>query len=236
MSTIGGANIVSNGLVLCLDAANRKSYVSGSTTWRDISSNNNNGTLVNGPTFSSANGGSIVFDGTNDTVSVTKPNPNVAGYISLCTWIKFNNYDSGLSSGPVIIHKGNHYTIQMRSQVGIDYWTYADSSFWSYIEFGYRQAPGLYQINTWMNIVVTKDSSNTVRLYKNGVLLDTRASFGSALTQTNSTLFLSGYSDTDANPTTSLLNGNIATTQIYNRALSAQEVEQNYEALKSRYL
>ena len=70
MSTIGGANIVSDGLVLCLDAANRKSYVNGSTVWRDLSGNNNSGSLVNGPTFSSANGGSIVFDGTNDYVQI----------------------------------------------------------------------------------------------------------------------------------------------------------------------
>jgi len=230
-----GPNIVKDGLVLWLDAANPRSYPGSGTAWNDMSGNNNSGSLVNGPTFSSANYGSIAFDGTNDTVSVTKPNPNVAGYISLCTWIKFNTYDPGSSSGPVIIHKGNHYTFQMRSQEGTDYWTYADSSLYNYMTFGFRQVPGLYQTNTWMNLVVTKDSSNTVRLYKNGVLLDTRASFGSTLTQTNSTLFLSGYSDTDTNPTTNLLNGNIGQVQIYNRALSPQEVKQNYDALKGRY-
>lgn len=56
-------------LLLYLDAANTKSYVSGSTAWRDISKGGNNGTLVNGPTFSSANGRSIVFDGTDDYVN-----------------------------------------------------------------------------------------------------------------------------------------------------------------------
>ena len=58
--------IVTDGLVLYLDAANPKSYVSGSTTWRDISRGGNNGTLVNGPTFDSGNGGNIVFDGVDD--------------------------------------------------------------------------------------------------------------------------------------------------------------------------
>ena len=57
-----GPNLVTNGLVLALDAGNTKSYQSGSTTWFDKSRNGNNGTLTNGPTFSSANGGSIVFE------------------------------------------------------------------------------------------------------------------------------------------------------------------------------
>jgi hypothetical protein len=61
--------VVTDGLVLYLDAANPNSYVSGSTTWRDISRGGSNGTLINGPTYSSANGGSIVFDGTNDYVN-----------------------------------------------------------------------------------------------------------------------------------------------------------------------
>ena len=230
-----GPNIVKNGLVLWLDAANTKSYPGSGTTWTDMSGNNNSGSLVNGPTFSSANNGSIVFDGTNDTVSITKPNPNIAGYISLCTWIKFNNYNTGSADGPVIMHKGNHYTIQLRASSGIDYWSYADSSLYSYATFGFRQAPGLYQTNTWMNLVVTKDSLNTVTLYKNGVLLDARTNFGSAIIQRNTTLFLSGYSDTDTNPTIGLLNGNIAQTQIYNRALSQAEVQQNYNATKARF-
>ncbi len=66
MAFTRGANVVTDGLVLCLDAANPKSYISGSTSWRDTSGNTNNGTLVNGPIFNSDNGGSILFDGTND--------------------------------------------------------------------------------------------------------------------------------------------------------------------------
>ena len=58
--------IVTNGLVLALDAANTKSYPGSGTVWSDLTPNGNNGALTNGPTFNSANGGSIVFDGTND--------------------------------------------------------------------------------------------------------------------------------------------------------------------------
>jgi hypothetical protein len=71
MASLGGPHIVTDGLVLSLDAANTKSYQSGSTTWFDRSGRGNNGTLVNGPTFDSANGGYIRCDGTNDFIEVS---------------------------------------------------------------------------------------------------------------------------------------------------------------------
>ena len=83
--------IVTDGLVLYLDAANPNSYVSGSTSWRDISRGGNNGTLVNGPTFNSANGGSIVFDGVDDNISFSgntfNYSPGTSGGISLEIWV-----------------------------------------------------------------------------------------------------------------------------------------------------
>jgi hypothetical protein len=66
-------NIVKDGLILDLDAAKRDSYPGTGTTWNDISGNQNNGTLVNGPTFNSGNGGSIVFDGVNDYANLSDP-------------------------------------------------------------------------------------------------------------------------------------------------------------------
>ena len=87
MSTLNGGpgNIVTNGLVLYLDAANYLSYTSGSTTWRDLSSSNNSGTLTNGPTFSSANGGSIVFDGVDD-ISI-HPSSLYVDNFTLSAWV-----------------------------------------------------------------------------------------------------------------------------------------------------
>ena len=66
MAYINTPPVVTNGLILHLDAGNRLSYTSGSTVWNDLSGNNNSGSLTNGPTFNSANQGSIVFDGSND--------------------------------------------------------------------------------------------------------------------------------------------------------------------------
>ena len=64
--------IVTNGLVLALDAANQKSYISGSTIWNDLSGNVNNGTLTNGPTFNSDNGGNLLFNGTTQYIATGK--------------------------------------------------------------------------------------------------------------------------------------------------------------------
>ena len=66
-------NIVTDVLVLCLDAANRRSYPGSGNSWLDLSGNGNNGTLTNGPTYSSANGGSLVFDGVDDYVNCGTP-------------------------------------------------------------------------------------------------------------------------------------------------------------------
>jgi len=71
MGIARGPKIVTSGLVLALDAADKLSYRGSGTTWRDLSGNNNTGTLTNGPTFNAGNLGSIVFDGTNDYVNIS---------------------------------------------------------------------------------------------------------------------------------------------------------------------
>ena len=89
--------IVTDGLVLYMDAANSKSYVSGSTTWNDISRSGNNGTLINGPTFNSSNGGSIVFDGTNDYVNLSdSDNWFYTGNFTIEFWYYFNSVPDSL--------------------------------------------------------------------------------------------------------------------------------------------
>lgn len=60
---------VTNGLILSLDAANTRSYPGSGTVWTDLSRSGINGTLTNGPTFNTANGGNIVLDGTDDYVN-----------------------------------------------------------------------------------------------------------------------------------------------------------------------
>ena len=85
--TGGAKNIVTNGLVFYLDAANKLSYPGSGTAWVDLSGNGNNGTLTNGPTFSSNNAGSIVFDGVDDYVG-RNSSINTGQNFSVFAWVK----------------------------------------------------------------------------------------------------------------------------------------------------
>ena len=107
MAGIVAPDIVTNGLILYLDASNTKSYVSGSTTWRDLSGTAITGSLVNGPTFSSTNAGVITFDGTNDYVQVSD-NANLrssSGTYSL--WFNCTGTASGSSTNSAVLYKAD---------------------------------------------------------------------------------------------------------------------------------
>jgi len=231
MSVAGGPNLIKNGLVLELDAGNIKSYQSGSTTWFDKSGNANNGTLTNGPTFNTGSGGSIVFDGTNDYVNVnTDPNlPGVSGSVSV--WFNISN-TQGSSAGnlglsEIILKHNNSESLNGWSIVA------STSSLTSYIKNGSTnwQVPtgSIITPNTWYNAVITFQSNTSLSLYTNGIFISSVA-IGTLTTNTNP-LRLAVSND----PFWARFQGRVASTQVYNRALSAQEVLQNYNAQKSRF-
>ena len=231
--------IVTDGLVLALDAGNTKSYVSGSTTWYDKSGFSNNGTLTNGPTFSSANGGSIVFDGVDDYVNCgNNPSVDITGTgITLSAWIYRTALNSNVNNFKRIIEKAAAYpalqysfvTSPVNSPPGegrllLD--LYLNSSIPAFAT-GSTQL----QLNTWYHAVGTYDGSFR-KIYLNGVLDGQLATTGN-ITSTTSSLVIGDYLPGPG--ATYAWNGRIATTQIYNRALSAQEVQQNFNALRGRF-
>jgi hypothetical protein len=220
--------IVTDGLVLCLNASDRNSYVSGSTTWNDVSGRGNNGTLTNGPTFNSLNGGSIVFDGTNDYVVVPE---------SSSVDITTNTITFGGWCYPTISNLYQHIVVNtgggdLNRQYGMWLSQFGTSKI-------YRNLNGVvsqdnvnistpWQVNAWNYIMLVYNGS-TIKIYLNGVQVHNENASGN-ITQTNSNVFIGGE------PSQSyFFNGRIASSQIYNRALSAQEVLQNYNALKSRF-
>jgi hypothetical protein len=224
-----GPNIVRDGLVLYLDAGSPNSYQGTGTIWKDISKvNQNNGTLVNGPTFNSANGGSIVFDGVNDYVdcgntsitNITSPNLTLA---TIFTSTNINTTQTIMSKAEaggyglelnvtepslqVSIHIGGSYRIV----------TYASSNL---------------QSNSIYYVVGTYDN-NQIKLYVNGIQVNALTMSGS-ITSTSVPMCL-GTNPASGGGGIRYLNGKIYTTQIYNRALSATEVLQNYNATKGRF-
>jgi len=231
--------ITTDGLVLYLDAANPRSYASGSTSWLDLSRGENNGSLVNGPTFNSANGGSIVFDGVDDYVSCgNNSSINIVGLgLTLCAWVYRTANNPTVNHYRRIIEKAATYPALQYSLVTtptgfpsgegrLIFDLYLSGSIAPNI-IGVTQL----QLNTWYYVSATYDGSFR-RLYVNGNLDAQLATTGS-ITSTISSLVLGDY--LPGSGSTYVWNGRISTTQIYNRALSAQEIQQNYNALKGRY-
>lgn len=208
--------IVTDGLVLYLDAANTKSYVSGSTTWNDISRGGNVGTLTNGPTFNSSNGGSIVFDGSNDFVSI--PSSIILDRPkTMEVFIYINSNQTAL----VISRGTQNYEI----------YTYADGYVYTY--WGNSFNTSIYNppitLGTWNHFCFTL-SGSTETVYKNGTLIGSRTLVAAP-----------NYTDTgnvtlgSRNDGTLFYNGRLANIKLYNRVLTAAEVLQNYNTTKSRF-
>ena len=109
MGVAGGPDLIQDGLVLALDASDRNSYVSGSTTWFDVAGSNN-GTLTNGPTFNTGSGGSIVFDGVNDYVVNNTVTSLITNQLTLSVWF----YATDTSTDNSIISSENSATTNSR--------------------------------------------------------------------------------------------------------------------------
>lgn len=237
MSTVGnwrGPDIVKDGLVLYLDAGSPNSFYSltAGTTWKDISGNGINGTLINEPTFNSSNGGNIVFDGTND-------------YANLGNSINFSTYTNGFTIGfwVRVLNTGqtNRYLFSKITNAGLDnqfsiVYGYVGSTFELY---GGAGGVGANQTIRTNSQIFVNDTNWHFLYYTVGATtigyLDGTARF------TNTYASLTFVSSTNNNilsafaPTTNYGNMSVANVVLYNRILSATEVLQNYNATKGRF-
>jgi len=222
--------IVTDGLVLYLDAANPNSYVSGSTTWRDISRGGNNGTLINGPTYSPLNGGSIVFDGTNDYVDfgvnsrINAVNTYTFSFVISSPSINSNyrlmftralNYTTGVSDIEIYGGNGGIQLVHNRNNGGTisaAVITALPNSVIGVLDVVYDSS-----ISSWL-------------CYYNSILRNTFTSIAPPLTtntyMSNIGTFFAG---------SSYLIGNLYSFKLYNRPLRSSEILQNYNATKSRF-
>lgn len=217
MSVSNGPGIITNGLVLNLNAADTLSYPGSGTTWTDISGNGWNGTLTNGPTFNSGNGGSISFDGTDDKVSTSfKP----SGYRSYFIWVKYNII-TGLPNGYSLTgtQEPNAYNYIGISNGGYFYYYFGTN--------GEQINSSTLSANIWYYQGLTLSSDGYARAYLNGSLVSTISS-GVGTTATNE--FSVGCINNNY-----FVNGYIASVTQYNRSLSSTEILQNYNATKSRF-
>ena len=220
----GGLSIVTSGLVLALDAADKLSYPGSGTSWFDLSGNNTTGTLTNGPTFSAGNMGSVVFDGVDDYISFSSLLDTTAN-VSVEMWF-YNTQTSGEST---LLSNGYGSTTGYIIGLGL-----CSSGITTLnVTFGgiaCGVVTATVSTNTWYQMVFTKSSSSNV-LYTNGIQQST------ASRNCNSPAGGTIIGDTYAprGGVGGFYKGNIAISRMYNRALSAAEVLQNYNAVKSRF-
>lgn len=237
-----GRGIVRDGLVLDIDAGISTSYSGIGTSWTDLGPISKNGTLTNGPTYSSTNGGSIVFDGTNQYAYISSPSP--FGGQNLFTfeiWVNFTSItgDYGAISKAAWLFAGG-----TGSGVGQAEFSVRSANTTSFtpntIDFGRGNGgtTGSLSINVsslisngnWYQIVLVRSASNAQTVYLNGSSIGTgnvSNSFGDGQTDFGA---IHGNASFDG-----YLNGRISNIKIYDRALTASEVQQNYNALRGRF-
>jgi hypothetical protein len=216
--------IVTSGLVLCLDAANRKSYPGTGTGWFDLSGNENTGILTNGPVYNNENAGYFTLDGANDFINGTSISSQFTADITAEAWI----YVTSAGVDWVrIIGTGNN-PIGNRT---FGLWYASDRRLlWQRYGAGdpsiYPASP-IIQLNTWNHVVATTTGSNHM-LYLNGVSIGSNVATGPwAASNEPITIGFAGIH--------TYHNGRISNARLYNRGLSETEILQNFNALRGRF-
>ena len=208
-----------NGLTLCLDAGNTKSYPGSGTTWTDLSGKGNTGTLVNTPTYSGVNGGTLSFNGSSQYVNCGNATNLQITVGTISAWFNANNGNSGYNG---IIAKQNAWALFVADNIlntfdwgnGVERSTgiTVGNSTWNYAAMTFTETVGT--------------PSNNAIIYLNGnpVLTTTvRHSNHTVQVQIGEANF------------SQLFGGNIAQASVYNRVLTAAEIQQNFNALRSRF-
>jgi hypothetical protein len=230
-------SIVTDGLVLYLDAANRKSYPGTGTGWFDLSGRNNTGILTNSPTFSNANGGSFTFDDVDDYVQINAdPSLQITNEVTVTSVFKANELFGNAvrlidTNGPTTSVSGSMIALKVGTSSGSDIsWFITDGT--SYYEV--RKTVDVITSTTIPYIVTARwrKSDGSANVFVNGI----EPSYAGTTTFTGTPgilsnpimiAYLQGYG----------IYGDqvVYSTSIYNRYLSFEEIQQNFNALRGRF-
>jgi len=224
MSTVQGGqgNIVTNGLVLNLDAANPRSYPQpyNGTTWTDLSGNGNNGTLVNGPTYSSANGGALVFDGVDDYVTAPSSSNWALGTNgAVSAWVYFTG--SITANHRLWCVNNNLFSLDV----------YLGGGGIIGLHGAQVSTTSIFPMNQWVHVMTTYNNGN-LAVYFNGVNQPLTGVTSSYNITNSSSLFIGQYSGGGSYT----WRGRISNLNIYqNKPFNPSEVLQNFNATRARF-
>jgi hypothetical protein len=218
-------SIVTDGLVLCVDAGNPRSYPGSGTVWNDATSSGFNFTLINGPTYSSSNLGSFTFDGVNDIATAGYNTALDTQTPTVEVWVKTNAttqngfwFEKGaVNSQYSLFQEGG--SIKWRMNIG------------GITELAVNTA-SVMNTSNWFQVVGTYTSGSRI-LYVNGVQVGSNTQTGTIATSTSG-MSIGAYGG-NSGSTGYFYNGNIGIVRVYNKVLSANEVMQNFNATRGRY-
>ena len=226
--------IVTDGLVLYLDAANTKSFISGDSNWFDLSGKYNNGALKNTATYSLVNGGTITFDGfdfaTGGYIDLGTPTSlDLSSDISVSVWHKLINtpgqapYDTLYSNGSAT--QGRGALVYFSGSNKYTWWQNGGDG-------SMKSTSATYSVGEWRNVTVTRSGGTgnwVINFYINGNLDSSQTTTSNP--GTNQATAIGRFGSYDGNH----FSGNISNVKVYKRSLSSSEVLQNFNALKSRF-
>jgi hypothetical protein len=235
-------DIVRGSIDLHLDAANPSSYPGTGTTWTDLSGNARNGTLTNGPTFTSdlnGSGGYITLDGTNDYISLGANFNYTTQSFSIGCWVYFLSFDHASAQYINLFWKGNFgvngYYAEINPVNGsMNFYTNQSLN-------AAQQSAAIYQPNPssfpnrgfmpgeWYNFYFVRNGTS-VRIYINGI--DRTSTVG---THTNPLSTSNNFEIGRYNSASHFPNMRLASFIIYQKALTAAEVLQNFNASRKRF-
>jgi hypothetical protein len=212
--------IVKDGLVLDLDAAKRDSYPGSGTTWNDISGYNSNATLtlISGSTFTSTFGGTFALNGTGSFIDMPIQNFATSTSFSVETVMSVPSYNQFASRAHFLSGTGGNSMIIFTATT-LNMWNEAGGA-------NNITIPATFTAGSTYHVTVTRNTSNLVSLYTNGILIGSGSRDGQFRWATMGRL---------GSGTTFCSIINLSTVKIYNRNLSTAEVLQNYNALKGRF-
>ena len=216
---VGEKKIVGKGLVFCVDAKNKQSYAGSGTAWNDLIKSNN-GTLTNGTAYNA--NGYMTFDGTNDfSTHGNDSSVQFTNNFSAEIWVRPHAVDQDTT----IFSRDNGSNRQ--------WWIFLqnnESIWWSIEGVGNAQSPtGLYTANTWFHICGTYNGSSVIN-YVNGTARTTTTGVSGNVNSGTAALNIGNRDNNDRH-----LDGDVGCARLYNRALSAAEVLQNFNAQRVRF-
>ena len=228
MGTNYSPKIVTDGLVLCLDAANARSYPGTGTTWTDLKGNNN-GTLTNmdGANFSGDNAGSLSFDGSNEYITTGITNLDLTD-MSICCWVNFSSKSGSWKtiSNKEVTNKNRNWWVGLDG-IGTNRFSFLRSVGGSDTVLIGNVYPDL---NKWYFYCGTCTSTPVFSVYVNGNL-DASTSYSGSLSTAGTSNVIGRYATNGVYH----INAKIGSISYYNKALTADEVRQNFNVMRHRF-